>query len=399
MPDFQKIYQMFFISFLSVSVIAGASRTSVKNGNQAYSQGKWDEALKAFENASVDAPESPVIDYNKGTVYFKKGEFQKAFEYFQKAALSTKDLKLEARCKFNSGNCAFMESERQSDSDLEKSLNECKNAIQHYQDALRIDPEFQDARENIEVVRLVMKSILDEQKKQQEEQKKQKEAQKQLMEKLKKMINNQKQVLKETSEVSNNSQQQKTDESSQVMKDLTTKQNQLSKETKDFSSQMSQALKQSQNQMQQPKQQSPMEKMIDHVDKAGSEQDIASDKLEQSLPQPATLNQEKAVEELENTLKILTEGKKKQGQKQGQKKQGQKQESEPQKGQKSAKPEQKQDKKNNAGQKKQNEEEKDKQQMAQLPNDADKILKEEKENNERRRPYRQNGYREVDKDW
>ena len=101
---------------------AAAPQRVIAKGNAAYHAGKYDEALSHYEEASVDTPESPYIYFNQGAVYYQMGDLAKAKESFEKAAVKTRDTDLEVHAKFNLGNTAFREAERQQDSDLEKSL-------------------------------------------------------------------------------------------------------------------------------------------------------------------------------------------------------------------------------------------------------------------------------------
>jgi len=86
--------------------------------------------------------------------------------------LKSQDTKLEAKCNYNLGNCAFRECERQKDSDLKKSVEACKQAIGFYKNALRLNPEMAEAARNLEVARLTMKAMLDEIKNREEAEKK-----------------------------------------------------------------------------------------------------------------------------------------------------------------------------------------------------------------------------------
>jgi len=157
------------------SALAASSRDLVAKGNSEYGKGNYDEALAAYDKASLEAPESPKLYFNKGAAHYMKGDYVKAGEMFEQAALKAKNLSLEARSQYNLGNCAFRESERQRDSDLQKSLKALEKCISHYQKAVRLDPTLKDAAHNIEIARLTMKQILDEIKKQQEQAEKQME--------------------------------------------------------------------------------------------------------------------------------------------------------------------------------------------------------------------------------
>ena len=101
---------------------AASGADLVAEGNRAYQREDYEKALAAYDRASVEAPEAPQIYFNKGAVYYMQGDYTKAREMFEQAALKAKDLELEAGSQYNLGNCAFRESERQRDSDLKKSL-------------------------------------------------------------------------------------------------------------------------------------------------------------------------------------------------------------------------------------------------------------------------------------
>ena len=163
----------------------------VRQGNAAYSKGEYDKAIAAYNESSVNAPESPYIYFNKGAALYKKGDYSAAIEAFEKAALKSKDPGLEAKSKFNLGNCLYRDAERQQDSDLNKAIEGCTKSVRYYQEALKLDPGFKAAAENIEVVRLVMKDILDKMNKQKEAARQQQEKVEKTAEKLKELVKRQ----------------------------------------------------------------------------------------------------------------------------------------------------------------------------------------------------------------
>ncbi|MGK0184288.1 MAG: tetratricopeptide (TPR) repeat protein [Verrucomicrobiales bacterium] len=160
----------------------------VEMGNAAYQAGRFDDALKHYNEASVANPESPELYFNQGTVHYQKGDYEAATKAFADAALRGKEPKLEANARYNQGNCAFREAERQRDSDLNKAIEACRDAIGFYQDALQLDSAKKQAAENIEIVRLYVKALLDEQQKKQEEQQQQDDLGKKLKELLERQI-------------------------------------------------------------------------------------------------------------------------------------------------------------------------------------------------------------------
>jgi len=174
----------------------------VAKGNKKFAGEDYDGAMKFYEEASVKAPESPIVFFNMGDVLFMKGRYDEAREKFQEAAEKTKDLHLEALSWYNTGNCAFKQAERQMDSDLRKALDYYRESIQFYQTALEKDPELKEAAYNLEVTRLVVKDLLDRIKRQEEEMKKQQERMKAVVDSLRSLIRTQKEVMDKTKALS-----------------------------------------------------------------------------------------------------------------------------------------------------------------------------------------------------
>ena len=152
---------LFFLLYPDIWAHADSPRTLVNQGNKAYLQEKYDDALSAYENALKAAPDSPVVYFNKGTAYYKKGEFDKAQDAFEQSASKTDDKHLEASARFNQGNAFYRQAEGLISSDLNGALEHIKKSIQNYREAIELDPDFKEAKENMEAGRIMMKSILE----------------------------------------------------------------------------------------------------------------------------------------------------------------------------------------------------------------------------------------------
>ncbi|MBN1344644.1 MAG: tetratricopeptide repeat protein [Phycisphaerae bacterium] len=170
-------------AILMLGLIHGASAGEepsagdrVRQGNSALLSGKYDEALKAYDQAEVTLPESPQIQYNRGLAQYRKRDFVKAKELFSEA-LSTRDLRLEAAAHFNLGNCAYSQALEKLKS-YDEAIELAQEAIRCYRRALELSPEDVDARTNIETARLLIKQLQDEKKKKEEERKKKEEEEK-----------------------------------------------------------------------------------------------------------------------------------------------------------------------------------------------------------------------------
>lgn len=354
----------------------------VDKGNAAYLAGKYDEALSAYEEASVKDPESPYIYFNRGALFYQKGDYAKASEEFEKAALKSKDIKLEAKSKFNLGNCHFREAERQQDSDLNKALEECGKSIRHYQEALGLDPAFNEAAENIEVVRLVMKNILDQINKQKEAQKQQQEASDKAYKKLEELIKRQQEAIDQNRQIEGQRAHGDTQEVLDKIKELTKDQRDIQTDTEKLAEDMSKTHGQDDKK-------TPAET---HLDNAVKEEQAAAGNLEQKNTQAAMTNQEKALKELKDALSSPEKDRKSAENQQQDKYQGTEQqqpqgeEQQKQQGSSPGQEPQKQDKGKEEG-------------IKQSSDDARDILDEEKKNKTQRQLQAEGGYRDVDKDW
>ena len=141
----------------------------VSKGNKQYERKDFAKAIELYDRASVKAPESAIIAFNKGDAFYKKGDLEKAREQFQQAASKTKSLPFESKAWYNLGNCAFEEGKRQEDSDLQKALESLQESVKHYGTALEKDPGNKPAAENLEIARLKIKDLLDKMQKQQKQ--------------------------------------------------------------------------------------------------------------------------------------------------------------------------------------------------------------------------------------
>ena len=141
----------------------------VSKGNREYHKEDYAKALELYDRASVKAPESAIVAFNKGDAFYKKGDLEKAREQFREAASKTKNLPFESKAWYNLGNCAFMEGVRQEDSDLQKALQSYEESVKLYGTSLQKDPDLKEAAENLEIARLKIKDLLDKLQKQQQQ--------------------------------------------------------------------------------------------------------------------------------------------------------------------------------------------------------------------------------------
>ncbi len=368
---------------------ADSTAKYIDKGNRAWLSGNYDDAIKSYDEAGVNDPESPYIYFNKGAALYKKGDFQGAIEAFEKAALKSKEPLMEAKSRFNLGNCAFSEAERQMDNDLKKAMELCQKSVVHYQDALKLDPSLKKAAENIEIVRLMMKNILDEIKKREEAAKEQVQQAKENTEELQKLIKRQEEALNKNREQSKKNMSPS--EKKKGLDQMANEQKAISEDTQRFTDKIKgQAAQQKQEEA---------NPALTHLNNAVKEQLAAEGNLRNQNPSEAEKNQENAINELKDALTPPEQDQKKQGKDQ-QKKEGE-QGSQEQQDQKD------QEKKEDGGEQPEQKdaEGKEDQQDEKQPSmqkqgiDPQDILDEEADNKKERRMRAPGGYKDVDRDW
>ena len=111
--------------------------TANNQGNAAFETGDFDAALQGYEEIQELAPERPEPFYNSANVRYRNDEHELAQEDLQ-LALLTADDDLARSTLFNQGN-SFFETE------------ELAQAVESYKEVLRMDPDDQDAKYNLEL--------------------------------------------------------------------------------------------------------------------------------------------------------------------------------------------------------------------------------------------------------
>ena len=140
-------------SALAALALGGNVYERTHEGNGLWHQGKYQDAFSKYMEASSQAKGSSeqLLHYDMGAALYKQSRYDEANKEFEQA-LAASDPQLKEKAFYNSGNCNFRTGISKKDIEL------LKKAAGNYQKALEINPNDQDAKHNLEVVRRHMRS-------------------------------------------------------------------------------------------------------------------------------------------------------------------------------------------------------------------------------------------------
>jgi Ca-activated chloride channel family protein len=130
-----------------------SSAFAIAPGINAYQEGKFENAYKEFQDTLKAHPQSRAEDelqFDSGTAAYKLKDYNKALESFSQALL-TPDTGLQTKGHYNLGNTLYQHGEMQRSDD--KKLSDWTNALDHYEQTLKLDPQNKEAKDNYEYVK------------------------------------------------------------------------------------------------------------------------------------------------------------------------------------------------------------------------------------------------------
>jgi len=357
--------------------LANSVRDCLLQGNKLYDKEEFREALKKYDEALIDSPQSLEPKFNQANCYFRLDDLAQAIDLYNEVAADSKDMKLVAKARYNLGNCYFQRGSKQKDSNLQKALEEMQTSIVCWRNALEIDPGNERAAKNIEVARLTIKDIIDQINKQKQQQEQQAQKQKQLQDQIEELLAQQKSLAEKTQQTNTNAEEGKITQ--QQAEDNYKNQAQEQSRLKDETGQT----------LQQMQVQDPNSPFPPQMSQAGNELAQAIDgqaeaeiRLEAFQGQAAKESEDEAAEHLENALKALSQP--------NQPDQQQQQQEQQEKAQQSQQSEQSDE-----------QEQQQKEQKATAASDttAQEILDKEQREKKQRHVLQRGSYQKVEKDW
>ncbi|MBT8041724.1 MAG: tetratricopeptide repeat protein [Pontiella sp.] len=184
-------------------LIAGAASASpaklFREGNRAYVEKRFDDAINAYMEAAAVVPDSAEIYYNLGNAQYRANVPEEAMVSYEYAASMAETDAMRSRCWYNLGNCMVKAAEGLRKADPQAAVSYFRQAAWFYRLALDYDHNYSNAAYNLEMTQLIAAGIEQQISDDQERAKQENELFAYIREKLEEFITRQGQLL-ETSD-------------------------------------------------------------------------------------------------------------------------------------------------------------------------------------------------------
>lgn len=147
---------------LTLALAAAAFADAVKDGNKLFAAGDYAGALEKYGEARETDPGSQALFYNVGTCQYRLGNYEEAKKELEPATRMP-DSALAAKAAYNLANTHFRSGEHAESSEKIQAFRE---ALAYLKKAIELNPDFENAKRNAEIVQRRLKEALDEQKNQ-----------------------------------------------------------------------------------------------------------------------------------------------------------------------------------------------------------------------------------------
>lgn len=166
----KKILTIITLLALGFTVSAQASRHQLREGNRSYNKQKYDNAEVAYRRALERDSTDFRGQYNLANALYRQEKYDEAARHYAQALDSKNvDKKQRAKTLHNQGN-SYLKAAQQSE-----QMQGLQQAINSYQEALKLDPKNDDTRYNLAYAR----RLLQQQQQQQQNQNQQDQQQNQ----------------------------------------------------------------------------------------------------------------------------------------------------------------------------------------------------------------------------
>ena len=183
MNKYLALWVALCISLFGTQVMAKPISKTVDQGNLHYDKAEFDQALNRYRDAQIESPEMAELHFNVGDALHKKRDYAGAMEAYHKSIAASDDATLHGQAYYNIGNSLFRAA--QDSIQLQNSqgaINNMTESIEYYKKALKVNPDDQEAKYNLEYVRKILKELAQQQQNQQNQQQQNQDQQQQQQE-------------------------------------------------------------------------------------------------------------------------------------------------------------------------------------------------------------------------
>lgn len=153
---------------LSGLLAFSASAHADAPGIAEYQSGQYEKAAEVFTKGLQSQPTSRQLQFNAGTSAYKLGNFDQAVLHFTDALL-TDDPKLRENAFYNLANSLVRKGESAKEKEAKKT--DWKSAVEHYTEALQLNPDNKLAQENRDLVKKLLEELEKQEQQNQQQQK------------------------------------------------------------------------------------------------------------------------------------------------------------------------------------------------------------------------------------
>ncbi|HYF32627.1 MAG TPA: tetratricopeptide repeat protein [Chitinophagaceae bacterium] len=139
-------------------------------GNELYKKKEYEKSLEQYKQAVSQEPKNPVASFNQGAAQFRQLQHGQSEQSFNNVLENATDKATQQQALYNKGVAQVKQ-------------NKLEESIESWKEALKLNPNDQLARENLQRALRELKKKQEEQKQQQQQQKKDKKQKQQEKEK------------------------------------------------------------------------------------------------------------------------------------------------------------------------------------------------------------------------
>ena len=269
------------------STQAASVRSLVNEGNEAYREEAYEQAIGAYDQAKEQDPDSPYVALNRANALYRNEKFSDSIEAYEKAVQQSLDqgrADLETTGRYNLGNALYKQGEQMAAQNPQGAIEMLGKAVRSYKDAYRLNRGLNDAAHNVEVARRLIKQLREQAEQQQGEGDQDQNGDQNKKNDLQDAADKQKELADKSNELDKDQQQNQDSQSKQRQQQQSDELADQQKDLQDQTQQMSQDAD---------------PKTKEHLDNAAKNQQQAQEDLKKNQPKAAEEQQRKAAEELQ----------------------------------------------------------------------------------------------------